>query len=113
MTIFYTSANKFFCQIRLAAETTLGLAAWMSTLLGVLLTWAVLSVLLLILLVALLHRPLPPYIADRKKIKMVEFMMRISNEYLVGKQLLIQPSLLFSCRAILLNGWLGLWHATN
>ena len=59
----------------------------MSTLLGVLLTWAVLSVLLLILLVALLHRPLPPYIADRKKIKMVEFMMRISNEYLVGKQL--------------------------
>jgi hypothetical protein len=59
------------------------LAAWLSDMLGAVVAGLIISVLLLLLLVATLHRPLPPGIADRKKIQIFEFMMRISNEYFV------------------------------
>uniref|UniRef100_A0A183CHI5 Abhydrolase_3 domain-containing protein n=1 Tax=Globodera pallida TaxID=36090 RepID=A0A183CHI5_GLOPA len=53
----------------------------LTTLLGMALWWLLLSVFVLLILLAALHRPLPARIADRKKIAFFEFLMRLSNEY--------------------------------
>uniref|UniRef100_A0A914HGK6 Alpha/beta hydrolase fold-3 domain-containing protein n=1 Tax=Globodera rostochiensis TaxID=31243 RepID=A0A914HGK6_GLORO len=53
----------------------------LTTLLGMALWWLLLSVFVLLILLAALHRPLPLRIADRKKIAFFEFLMRLFNEY--------------------------------
>uniref|UniRef100_A0A915DW19 Uncharacterized protein n=1 Tax=Ditylenchus dipsaci TaxID=166011 RepID=A0A915DW19_9BILA len=60
------------------------LASWLNLLSGM--TMAIFLILLVFLLLFLsaLHIPLPSEICDRKKIQMFEFVLRLSNEYLVG-----------------------------
>lgn len=72
-----------FSPIQPTLETLGLLASLLTTLLGMALWWLLLALALLLLLLALLHRPLPAGIADRKKIALFEFLMRLTNEYLV------------------------------
>ncbi|KAL3124690.1 hypothetical protein niasHT_001527 [Heterodera trifolii] len=54
----------------------------LSSLIGMALCWLFLFIFILLLLLVALHRPLPARIADRRKIALFEFLMRLFNEYL-------------------------------